>query len=86
MNRQLFKKGQENRDRHGRVSDWVTSAQLLADMVQAQPQEASFEVRPDYASPAMVPISRTILLTALRMYLADKKRLLADIEHEFDAL
>lgn len=81
-----YLKVKTNRDRFDVISGQIKEAQQLLDMVMGEPQGSEFEVRPAYASPCMLPVSRAVLGSALRQYLKAKEEVLEGIQLEFSEL
>lgn len=81
-----YLKVKTNRDRFDVISGQIKQAQGLLDMVMGEPQGSEFEVRPAYASPAVMPIPRNVIGSALRQYLKGKEDVLEQIQVEFSEL
>lgn len=79
-------KVKENRDRFDVISGQIKQADSLLNMVLGEPQGSDFEVRPAYASPAVLTVPREVLGSALRQYLKGKEEVLERIQIEFSEL
>lgn len=81
-----YQKVKANRDRFDVIVDQILEAEKLLDLVRAEPQGSTFEVRPAYASPCLGTVRREILTAALRQYIGSKEMVMDGIKAEFEEL
>ncbi|TGE05585.1 hypothetical protein [Hymenobacter fodinae] len=82
MTEETYLKAKENRERFELTKRQIKQAKDLTDWTEDE-SENGFIVIPKRASPAELPVSQTVLIEAMSLYIKEKQKVLSDIQNEF---